>query len=223
MLGEGADHAEPAQRLAVQPEREGAARQLPAGDGGALVAEVGPAGRAEPAVPAGGQEAGDDVVAGGHAGHARPDGRHDAGALVPADDRVPAARVGVPQVLVGVAEAGVRHLDQHLARPGVEDLELDDLVLGLRLGAGPLLSSARRSPLLSLVGRPCCLGPGRRPSATPRSAPGARVRHHRRVPPVAPHQPTEACPGCGAVLVRLTDVAPSHARAPPPPAPGCSR
>jgi hypothetical protein len=30
------------------------------------------------------------------------------------------------------------------------------------------------------------------------------------VPPVAPPQPTEACPGCGAVLVRLTDGAPSH-------------
>jgi len=56
-------------------------------------------------------------------------------------------------------------------------------------------------------------GPGLLPSATPRSARGARVRHHRRVPPVAPHQPTEACPGCGAVLVRLTDVAPSHAGA----------
>jgi hypothetical protein len=30
------------------------------------------------------------------------------------------------------------------------------------------------------------------------------------VPPVAPSQPTEACPGCGAVLVRLPDAAPSH-------------
>jgi hypothetical protein len=30
------------------------------------------------------------------------------------------------------------------------------------------------------------------------------------VPPVAPPQPTEACPGCGAVLVRSTDAAPSH-------------
>jgi hypothetical protein len=30
------------------------------------------------------------------------------------------------------------------------------------------------------------------------------------VPPVAPPQPTEACPGCGAVLVRLSDVEPSH-------------
>ena len=30
------------------------------------------------------------------------------------------------------------------------------------------------------------------------------------MPPVAPPEPTEACPGCGAVLVRVTDVAPSH-------------
>ena len=52
---------------------------------------------------------------------------------------------------------------------------------------------------------------GRGPaSATPGSARGASVRHHRRVPPVAPPQPTEACPGCGAVLARPTDVAPSH-------------
>jgi hypothetical protein len=36
------------------------------------------------------------------------------------------------------------------------------------------------------------------------------VRHPGVVPPLAPPQPTEACPGCGAVLVRLTDVAPSH-------------
>ena len=87
-----------------------------AGDRGALVAEVGPARRAEPAVPAGGQEAGDDVVARRDAGDARPHGRDDAGALVPADDRVAPARVGVPQVLVGVAEPGVGHLDEHLAR-----------------------------------------------------------------------------------------------------------
>jgi hypothetical protein len=30
------------------------------------------------------------------------------------------------------------------------------------------------------------------------------------VSPAAPPQPTETCPGCGAVLVRLTDVAPPH-------------
>jgi hypothetical protein len=39
-------------------------------------------------------------------------------------------------------------------------------------------------------------------TAAPRPAPVAPVRHHRQVPPVAP--------GCGAVLVRLTDVAASH-------------
>ena len=62
--GERADHAEPAQRLAVQPERPGAGRQLPGGDGGAQVAEVRPARRTPPATPAGRQEAGDDVVPG---------------------------------------------------------------------------------------------------------------------------------------------------------------
>jgi hypothetical protein len=46
--------------------------------------------------------------------------------------------------------------------------------------------------------------------STPRSAREARVRHHRRVPAVAPPQPTEACPGCGVVLARLTEVAPFH-------------
>ncbi len=30
------------------------------------------------------------------------------------------------------------------------------------------------------------------------------------MPPDAPPQPTEACPGCGAVLVRLTEEAPAH-------------
>lgn len=54
--------------------------------------------------------------------------------------------------------------------------------------------------------------PPRGPASTadPRPAPARPVGHHRRVPPVAPPQPTEACPGCAAVLVRLTDGAPSH-------------
>ena len=202
--GEGADHAEPAERLAVQPERERAGGQLPAGDRGALVAEVGPARRAEPAVPAGGQEAGDDVVAGRDGGDARAHGLDDAGALVPADDRVAPARVGVPQVLVGVAQAGVGHLDQHLARARVEHLELDDLVLGLRLAqhrcSGPhpaMLPRARRT-------RP------HRP--LPARAPGARVRHHRRSARRRPPSPTEVCPGCGAVLVPVADDAPGAPR-----------
>lgn len=34
--------------------------------------------------------------------------------------------------------------------------------------------------------------------------------HHRRVPPAAPSEPTEICPGCGAVLVPSTDGGPAH-------------
>jgi hypothetical protein len=33
------------------------------------------------------------------------------------------------------------------------------------------------------------------------------VRHHRRVSTDAPPEPTEACPGCGAVLVRTAETA----------------
>jgi hypothetical protein len=36
------------------------------------------------------------------------------------------------------------------------------------------------------------------------------VGHHRLVPSDAADQPTEACPGCGAVLVRLDAAAPPH-------------
>ena len=53
-------------------------------------------------------------------------------------------------------------------------------------------------------------GAARPPAVTPRPALCALVRHHRRVPHDAPPQPTEACPGCGAVLVRPGDVPPPH-------------
>ena len=36
------------------------------------------------------------------------------------------------------------------------------------------------------------------------------MRHHRRVPSDVPAQPTEDCPGCGAVLVRLDGAASTH-------------
>jgi hypothetical protein len=36
------------------------------------------------------------------------------------------------------------------------------------------------------------------------------VGHHRRVPSDVPAQPVEACPGCGAVLVRIDGAAPLH-------------
>jgi hypothetical protein len=54
---------------------------------------------------------------------------------------------------------------------------------------------------------------------TPRPAARAGVRHHRRVPPAVPPRPTEACPGCGAVLVRPGDAGPSH----PGASPSCAR
>jgi hypothetical protein len=38
----------------------------------------------------------------------------------------------------------------------------------------------------------------------PRPAAEVPVRHHRAVPPTAP-EPTEACPGCGAVLVQVEE------------------
>jgi hypothetical protein len=55
-------------------------------------------------------------------------------------------------------------------------------------------------------------------AASPGAAAGRRVRHHRAVPPSVP-EPTEACPGCGAVLARLgADVA-----APAGSTPSCAR
>jgi hypothetical protein len=48
---------------------------------------------------------------------------------------------------------------------------------------------------------------GRRAAATgPGPAPTRRVRHHREMP--ADAQPTEVCPGCGAVLVATGEAAP---------------
>jgi hypothetical protein len=55
-------------------------------------------------------------------------------------------------------------------------------------------------------------------AASPGAAADRRVRHHRAVPPAVP-EPTEACPGCGAVLARLGgDVA-----APAGASPSCAR
>jgi Family of unknown function (DUF5946) len=45
------------------------------------------------------------------------------------------------------------------------------------------------------------------------------VRHHRRVPSDAPPEPTEVCPGCGAVLVRTAETTTPHSGA----SPSCAR
>jgi hypothetical protein len=56
-------------------------------------------------------------------------------------------------------------------------------------------------------------------ATTPRPAAGAAVRHHRQVSPAAPPQPTEVCPGCGAVLVTAAGPAAAH----PGASPSCAR
>ena len=54
------------------------------------------------------------------------------------------------------------------------------------------------------------VGPAPDAPTPSRSAPRARVRHHRTVPPDDPTQPTETCPGCGAVLVPVPGGGPAH-------------
>jgi hypothetical protein len=49
--------------------------------------------------------------------------------------------------------------------------------------------------------------------AHPSSRAGSPGGHHRRVPSDVPAQPTEACPGCGTVLVRIDGPGPLHAGA----------
>ena len=83
---------------------------------------------------------------------ARPDIDHDAGALVPEDRREQAFWVGTGQrELVGVADAGGLHLDQHFAGLRSLEVNLHDLKR-LRLfqsngGAG----FHRNSPLSRMV------------------------------------------------------------------------
>ena len=70
----------------------------------------------------------DDMIARLHAGHARPHLADHAGALM-AEDRGEQALAVEPveRVGVGMADAGRHDLDQHLARLGAFEIELDDL------------------------------------------------------------------------------------------------
>ena len=68
------------------------------------------------------------MVAGLHAGHARPDLAHHARALVAEDRREDAFAVEpVERVGVGVADAGRHDLDQHFALLRAFEVDLDDL------------------------------------------------------------------------------------------------
>ena len=96
----------------------------------AEVAEVLLARSAPAAVPAGGQEREDDVVALLDPLVVRRCRRDDARALVAARERVDTDRdVAGGDVVVGVAKAGGHQLDLDLARTWVVDLEVHDLVL----------------------------------------------------------------------------------------------
>ena len=72
---------------------------------------------AQAGTAAGGDEAEDDLVAGGEPGDARADLLDDAGALVPADDRQRGGQVTGDDVLVGVAQPAAAELDEDLPLP----------------------------------------------------------------------------------------------------------
>jgi hypothetical protein len=91
-------------------------------------AQVGLAGFAEQALAAFGGVQRDHVVAGHDAGHAFADLDHDARAFMPEHDRKQAFRiVAAEREGIGMADAGVGDLDQHLALARRRDIDLDDL------------------------------------------------------------------------------------------------
>ena len=68
------------------------------------------------------------MVAGLHAGDARADFAHDPRALMAEHAGEQTLRIEpVQRVGIGVADAGRLDLNQHLARPGAFEIELDDL------------------------------------------------------------------------------------------------
>ena len=66
------------------------------------------------------------MVAHLHPGDAGADGLDDAGALVPPDQRQAGGAAGA-DVLVGMAQARRLHLDQHLVRLGLVEVQFGDL------------------------------------------------------------------------------------------------
>jgi len=145
VLGERADHAHAAEVLAilVKPER----LVLQAADTGPLagVAQVLLAGGAIAALAADRDIGARDPVAHLHPGDTGPGLHHHASALMPADQRQP-RHAPRADVLVGVAQAGRLHLDQHLVRLGRVQLKLRDLPRRARLAQhrGPGLHGCLR-------------------------------------------------------------------------------
>jgi hypothetical protein len=93
------------------------------------------------AAAAGWRERGTDVIAGSQRRHARAHLHHDPGALVSANDgKLPGKSLGIgdgvgdrhvarSQMLIRVAQAGSRHLDQYLSLLGRVEADRFDLPL----------------------------------------------------------------------------------------------
>ena len=123
--GEGAEADHGRDVLAAGVMAHGAVELLPRHEDAADVAQVRVAGGTGRTLPAGRDEAEHDVVARGQAGHTGTHLLDHAGALVAADDGKGDGHVAGEQVLVGVAHARRRQLDEDLALLG--RVELDGL------------------------------------------------------------------------------------------------
>ena len=127
VLRERAEHAQAAEVLAALVEPERAVGEHPGAGVLAGVAQLLAAGRAVPALAAGGDERAGHVVADGDPGDGMAHRVDDARALVPADHRHAHRRVALLDVVVGVAQAGREELDPDLVRLRVVQFKLGDL------------------------------------------------------------------------------------------------
>ena len=131
VLGERAEQTHQPEVLAVQGVvAGGAVADLEAGwERSRVVAQVGVAGDAHDAAPAGGHEPEHDVVAGLEPAHTLADLDDDPGTLVAADHGRSgggAGEVARDDVLVAMTHAGRLELDQHLACLGWVELDVLD-------------------------------------------------------------------------------------------------
>jgi hypothetical protein len=130
VLGERADQRGAGDILALVVHAVAAVELRAVHDQRAELAQVLLPGGAERTAAAAGDERGHDVIADLQAGDPGADLRHDAGPLMPAAvGEVPDDAVGLGDVVVGVAQAGRDHPDQHLVVAGPVEVHVDDFPL----------------------------------------------------------------------------------------------
>ena len=204
VLGERAEHAQAAEVLAALVEPERPVGEHPGGGVLARVAQLLTAGRAVPALAAGGNERAGHVVADLDPGDGLADRLDDAGALVPADDRQAHRRVALLDVVVGVAQARREELDPDLAVLRVVQLKLGDLPRlaghaadrGSRGDAhvGPFPRWLRAARSAAATGGPPAAGPMIGQPPPPRQRPVFQIAagnlgsRHKRARPSAGHR-----------------------------------